>query len=434
MHRREVLKSTAAAAAVLGLDLSAPEAAQAATAPAPPLPPVSLLAADPEKYWKRIRDEQFLLPDWRIFLNNGSLGLTPRPVLQAVAAYLEESAALTTDDYHRWGYETLDDHRAEMAAFIGCGKDELAFMHNATEAMSTIAAGLDLKAGDEVLLTDQEHPGGRGCWYQKARRFGTTVREVKLPLPPTGPEQLADVVVSAIGPRTRVLSFSGITTNTGLIMPVAAIAAAARAKGVLTVVDGAHMAGQIPVNLHAMGCDFWAGSPHKWLFAPAGSGLLYVREENLNRLWATTVTGNWDDASLKAAKFMMVGTNNRAVFEGMRAGLRFARALGVERIYARTHQLARQVRAHAARLPYLDLLTPDDDRMFGSLATFAFQSGLPKEFYQACGKRRIWVYGGEWLRISTHIHTRPQDLDTLFELIEREVGSRATAAKGARKG
>src|SRR6185312_5224057 len=138
-------------------------------------------------------------------------------------------------EYPRWGYETLDEYRSEMADFLGCGKDELAFTHNATEAMSMIAAGLDLKEGDEVLTTDQEHPSGRSGWLMRQARYGITVRPVEIPLPPRNPGQLADLLISAIGPRTRVLSFSGITTNTGLIFPMRDICAAARAKGVITV-------------------------------------------------------------------------------------------------------------------------------------------------------------------------------------------------------
>ena len=143
--------------------------------------------ATPETYWKRIRDEQFLLPDWRAFMNNGSLGITPRPVLKAVIDYLSQAAALLNDDYPRWGYETLDDEREELAAFVGCAKDELALTHNATEAMCVIANGIDLKAGDEVLITDQEHPSGREPWLLEQARYGIQVREVNIPLPPKIP-------------------------------------------------------------------------------------------------------------------------------------------------------------------------------------------------------------------------------------------------------
>ncbi len=378
------------------------------------LPPADLLKQDPELYWKRIRSEQFLLPEWRIFLNNGSLGATPKPVVTAMEEHLTRGAGYVTDEYPRWGYETLEAHRSEMGEFLGCKKENLAFMHNATEAMSTIAAGLDLKRGDEVLITDQEHPSGRGPWYQRAARDGISVREVKLPIPPRNQAELADAVVSAIQTSTKVLSFSGILTTTGYIMPVKQICDAARAKGVITVVDGAHMVGQVPVNLQELGCDLFAGSPHKWLFAPAGSGLLYLNDEWVDRLWATTVTGNWDQKQLKAARFMMVGTNNRAVLEGMMEGLRFHKRLGPEAIFGRIHQLAKRVRTRALEATGISLLTPDDDRLYSALVTIDFQGKDPKPLFQLCRQRKIWVMQSARLRISSHIHTRPSDIDAFF--------------------
>jgi selenocysteine lyase/cysteine desulfurase len=285
--------------------------------------------------------------------------------------------------------------------------------------MSFIAAGIDLKSGDEVLITDQEHPSGRGCWFMKQARYGTTVREVSLPLPPKNPGQLADVIVSAIGPRTRVLSFSGITTTTGLILPVREICAAARARGVITVVDGAHMPGQVPLKLSDFGCDYFAGSPHKWLFTPAGCGLLYGREEALARLWPSVVTGNWDQKQLGAARFMMVGTNNLAVFEGMMAGLKFHHALGSDAVYGRMNELARKVFRLAGERSWLELLTPNDERMFSALVTFRLRRGTFEPLWPAAKKRRMWVQQTpERLRVSTHVHTRPADVDALFDLMD----------------
>ena len=419
MNRRKVLTRTVSAAALLGL--MQPKEVRAAAS----LPDAALFSTSPEAYWKRIRTEQFLLPDWRVYLNNGSLGVPPKPVVDAVCESLTRGAGLLTDEYPRWGYETMDAQRTEYADFLGCKKDELAFMHNATEAMSTVAGGLDLKAGDEVLITDQEHPSGRGPWLQQQARHGIAVREVAIPLPPKSPEQLVDLLISAIGPRTRVLSFSGITSLTGLVMPIRQICGAARAKGVITVVDGAHMIGQIPFRLADLGCDFFAGSPHKWMFAPPGCGLLYIREEMLDLLWPNTVTGNWDNKSLKAARFMMVGTNNRAVFDGMMEGLRFHKAIGSERIYSRIHQLARMVYEKASRSPYVELLTPADDRMYGSLTTFRFKSKDTAAFNALCKKRRMWIIGGDNLRVSSHIHTRPSDIELLFSTIEETMGGKA---------
>lgn len=388
------------------------------------LPDAALRVSDPERYWDRLRAEQYFLPEWRAYLNNGSLGVAPKPVVAAVEAHLEKGATLATQEYPRWGYETLDEERTEMAAFVGCKKDELAFVHSATEAMSTIAAGVDLKAGDEVLMTDQEHPSGKAGWAVRAQRHGVTVREVKLPVPPKSAEELADVVVSAMGPRTRVLSFSGIISPTGIVMPVRLICDAARAKGVTTVVDGAHMNGQVAVRLSELGCDYFAGSPHKWLFAPPGCGLLYIREENLDRLWPTIVTGDWDKKELKAARFMKVGTNSRSLIAGMMAGLRFLKDVGPEHVYARIHELARRNYRMAAERPYMELKSGADDRLYGGLVTIGFRGAKTDQLYKQASERKIWVYGGDPLRLSTHIHTRPRDLDAFYALADDVVGRR----------
>ncbi len=408
MKRRQLLAGTA----LFGLPVTTIGAG------ALPLPDPALVEKDPERYWNRIREEQFLLPGWRAFLNNGSLGIAPRPVVQAVSDYVTNAAGLAKDEYPRWGYETLDAERAELAEFAGCGKDELALMHNATEAMSVIASGIDLKPGDEVVLTDQEHPSGREPWLMRQARHGITVREVKIPLPPRDSAQLADMVVSAIGPRTRVVSFSGILTTTGLIMPVREICEAARAKGVISVVDGAHMNGQIPLRLADLGCDYFAGSPHKWLFAPAGSGLLYGRPEMLERLWPAVTCGGWGDRKMKATRFMMIGTNNRAVIEGLMAGLRFLKALGPERVYGRIHQLARQVYDRARGQSDLEMLSAEDHRLYGGLVTFRMKPALAKAFDALCAKRRIWTVGGARMRVATHIHTRPRDIDLFFRTLD----------------
>lgn len=415
MHRRHLLASS-----LFGLT-----ALPAADSGLKPLPDAALRASDPEQYWLRIRNEQFYLPEWRTFLNNGSLGVAPRPVIQAVEEFLERGAGLISDEYPRWGYETLDPERTEMAEFLGCKKDELAFVHNATEGLSTIAAGLDLKAGDEVVMTDLEHPSGKAGWAVRAQRHGVVIREVSVPHPPKSSAQLADIMVSAIGPRTRVLFFSGILSPTGTIMPVRQICDAARAKGVLTVVDGAHMNGQIPVKLSELGCDFYAGSPHKWMFAPAGSGILYIREENLDRLWPTIVTGDWDNKSSKAARFMKVGTNNKGIVVGMMAGLRFLKQLGPENVYARIHDLAMRNYKMAAARPYLEIHSSADPSLYGSLVTIGFRGAKLDELFRKARERKIWIYGAERMRISTHIHTRPQDLEAYYALVDEVVGHKA---------
>ena len=410
LSRRDALRGLGLSTALLGLPATAADEATT-------LPSTSLLRDDPDGYWARLRAEQFLMPDERVFLNTGSLGVIPRPVLAAMTAYLERSAALHIDEgYPRWGYETLDEERTALAEFVGCRKDELAITHNATESLSIIAGGMPLEQGAEVLITDQEHPSGRDPWRVRAARGDITLREVSLPLPPKNAGELVDVVVSAIGPNTRVLSFSGITSPTGLIMPIREICDAARERGVISVVDGAHMTGQVDYRISDMGCDYFAGSPHKWLFAPAGSGLLYMREELQNDHLPVIATARWDMPELKAGRFMRFGTNNRAVIEGLMAGLAFAKAIGPERIYARIHGLAKHTYEKAQEFDYLKLLTPQDDSLYGSLVTFSIDLPEAKlnRLWALCERRLIWTTGNPRLRMSSHVHTRPADIDLFF--------------------
>ncbi len=414
LSRRGVLTQLALAGALSGIPW--PKALGESAA----LPAAELLRTDPEQFWLRLRKEQFLLPEWRLFLNPANLGVMPRSVLQAVINSLTHGAEYPTDDVPRWGYEALEPERAEMAEFLGCAKEHLAFTHNCTEAMSYIANGLDLKSGDEVLLTNQEHGSGTACWKLKAARVGTTYREVEIPVAPKQPEELTDRLISAIGPKTRVLSFSGITTTTGLILPARQICQAAREKGVITVLDGAHMDGQVPVNLRDLECDYFAGSPHKWMFSPAGCGLLYGRDDALDRLWPSVVSGGWDNKSgLRSARFMFIGTNNRSTIDGMIAGLRFLKSLGEPVVYNRMHQLARFAMAEANKRAYLEVVTPDDSRFFQAMVSIRFKTDKLEALWPALKDSKIYVLGGQRLRLSLHIHTRRSDIEKFFKVCDK---------------
>src|SRR5206468_4065388 len=163
----------------------------------------------------------------------------------------------------------------------------LALLRNATEANSYIANGIDMKAGDEVLMTDQEHPGGEHPWNLRAKRYGVVVKKVTLPKPVQNAAQVLNLFNDAITPRTRVMFFSHITPATGVVLPAKELCALARSKGILSAVDGAHVIGMMRLNVHALGCDMYSSSQHKWLLAPKGSGFLSVRDDVTASLWTT---------------------------------------------------------------------------------------------------------------------------------------------------
>lgn len=424
MNRRTFLRQSAAATAILGL--SHAQARQAFAEEPPPLPAAGLLKTDPERYWTELRRQWLLAPD-RINLNCGSVGCTPLPVLRATIDHMLSAEAFREPGYPWFGYEEnarLRELRDALAAFVHCKRDELALTRNATEGNNVVCNGLDLKPDDEVLLTDQEHPGGRCCWEQKAARFGVKLRFVTLPRPPASVEEVVDRFRQALTPRTRIIVFSHITTVTGVVLPVKEICTLARKQGVLTHVDGAHAIGQVPLDFHDVGCDFYSSSPHKWLLAPKGTGLLYVREELLDKLWVTIASAEWRNHKLKAYRFSNFGTSNLSLMVGLKAALDFFQAIGPERIYARIHELARRVRDRVAGRKELRLANASADAFYGGLVSFEAVQGTLKSVAAECGSRRIRIAGGaDRIRIATHIFTQESELKALFETIDRGIGS-----------
>src|ERR1700685_2220268 len=197
-----------------------------------------------------------------------------------------------------------------------------------------------MKAGDEVLMTDQEHPGGLQPWRLRAKRYGVVVKMVTLPKPVKDGSQVLNLFNDAITPQTRVIFFRHITTVTGVVLPAKELCALARSKNILSAVDGAPVAGVMRLNLHDVGCDLYSSSPHKWLQATKGSGFLYVRDEVIDRVWNTIATEGCDDPKLHAERFQRIGSSNVPALCGLRAAVELANQIGMERIERRHRQTA----------------------------------------------------------------------------------------------
>ena len=339
LNRRDFFRASLAGASTLALSGSA---LAAIAEQAPDLPERSQYDSDPEAYWSGIR-KQFLIPADEIYLNNGTCGSTPLPVLKAVFDAFNRAEMLDDENpeqYPLFGYGAFDQYREPLAKFIGVTKDEIAIVRNATEANAIMANGLDLKPGDEVLMSDQEHPSGEGPWMLRAKRQGIVVKKFTLAKPVKSPDDVLNAVNDAITPKTRVIFVSQVTTVTGVMLPVKEICSLARSKGLVSMVDGAQVTGMMPLNVREIGCDMYGSSPHKWLMSPKGTGYLYVRDEMIDRVWSNTTTAGWDDPKMRAARFQQYGSANLPVVAGMIAAIDFAQQIGLDRIEKRHRQLA----------------------------------------------------------------------------------------------
>ena len=231
----------------------------------------------------------FMLDPDIVFLNHGSYGACPRNVWQAYQAWQLEVECNPVEFIGRRSAALLRTSRERLAAYAGAAADDLVYLPNATTAVNTVARSITLKPGDEVLTTDLEYGACMATWELICRQQGATLKRVEVPLP-LDAAGFAEHMLAHASPRTRVIFTSHITSTTALILPIAALCQQARARGILTVIDGAHAPGQVELNLDALGADFYTGNCHKWLSAPKGVAFLHVRREHHATIQATVVS------------------------------------------------------------------------------------------------------------------------------------------------
>ncbi len=417
MDRREAFRSLAALSGAF-LSVNGLVSKEALAFPSPPE------RDDDESYWYRLR-WQFLIPPDQAFFNTGTLGASPKVVVDTVTRHLlfvEEH--LTEWDYSREkpellaGYRPEETLRRKIADFIHCNLDEVGLTLNATMGMNFLANGIDLEPGDEVLMTDREHGGGRSGWDVKAKRYGTVVKEVRIPNDLSDPNDIVNAFESAITPKTKVVTFPHITSGQGIILPAKRLVALARERNIFSIVDGAQAVGQIRVDVRDIGSDAYYFSPHKWLLAPKGTGVLYIRREEQERIWPTLASYQWDNHEDGMFRFMQYGTHNQSLLRGLEAAIDFMSRIGPERVEMRVRSLGNHLRKGLSEIPRVVLHTPTHPELAAGITRYGIEglegTKLQDELWN---RKRIRVRGAPAVRQSCHIYNDFTQLDETLEVV-----------------
>lgn len=367
--------------------------------------------------------EDFLFAPELVYLQTGSLGPTPRPVMErTIAAWKELELNPSFYGYGAQEHAMDDVVRAGAARFLGCRTEEIVVTRCTTEGMNVLAQGLTFAAGDRILTTDQEHPGGRHCWDYVAKRYGVAIDVVPIPPGENDAQAIVDRFAKAITPRTRLLSFSHLLSSTGLRMPVAQLSALARSHGCLAVVDGAQAVGAIPVDVKALGCHAYATSGHKWLLGPKGTGLLYLSEELGDRVDIVSAAPKY------AAYGDGTGVTSIPSVLGLGAAVEYVSAIGMDRIEAHNLGLRNRLFAALHDVPKIRVVSAPAGPLASGLVTFMLPAELESRAFQLTMREKhnvelkmvpkVWMNG---IRVSTHLFNTEQDVDRLIAVLKREL-------------
>ncbi len=368
----------------------------------------------------------FLLRDGLVFLNHGSFGACPRPVherYQALQRELEANPmAFLGEDREFPG--RMAAARLALASFVGARHTDLVFVPNATYALNVVARSVALRPGDEVLITDHAYGAVERLWRCVCERRGARLVQARVALPVESAPQVADEIWRQVTERTRVLCLDHITSPTALTMPLADLLSRARRAGILSVVDGAHAPGHLPLDLTELGADVYAGNCHKWLCAPKGAGFLWARPDVQPSLEPLVVSWGWPGTFVAEQEW--TGTRDPAAWLAVPDAIAFQRAHDWPREQRRCRALVRQARDEVSRLTGMVPICPDDGLWFAQMHTLPLPPGTDPAVLQR-GLREhehieipVFIWNERpYLRVSIQAYNTAQDVEALVQALKR---------------
>ncbi len=376
--------------------------------------------AEDEAYWSEIQ-RAFDSDRTMINLNNGGCSPTPTHVLEAMIRDLRFSNELPVDHMWRVLEPRVESVRRDLAREFGCDVEEMAIVRNASEANEIVQFGLDLKRGDEVVVSNQNYGRMLTTWDQRARREGIVVKAVSFRLPPPSQQYLVDQFAAAITPRTRAIELPHITNLSGHILPVKEITDIARAKGIEVLIDGAHAFAHFPFTRDQLGVDYYGTSLHKWMLAPVGTGFLYVRKSKQKALWPLMAAPASMDENIR--KYEEIGTHPAANHNAISAAIAFHRGIGADRKIARLRFLRDRwaKRLVAEGKGRVHMLTPLDSPYSGAIGLVSVDGmDMPKLGGWLLDRHKIVstpIVHAEFsgLRVTPNVYTTLDEIDIFAE-------------------
>ncbi|MDC6405659.1 MULTISPECIES: aminotransferase class V-fold PLP-dependent enzyme [Maribacter] len=381
-----------------------------------------------DAYWNSVR-KQFPLKEGQTYFNNGTMGPTPGYVLDKMMHHmLHYNVEAATIDYKNnsgpkllSGYFPYEELRTKLANIIKCDFREISLIQNATFGMNYVGMGLDLKPGDELLNTNQEHGGGFGAWQLLAKRKGCVYKQAILPEPANDPQEIVDAIFKQVTKKTKVIAIPHIVSGYGTVMPVKEICQKAKNNGIFTVLDGAQCVGQIPVDVRDIGCDAYYSSLHKWLLAPAGSGLLYINKDVVSNIWSTIASYNWDNQEDHGFRLMQNGTGNAGLLAGYDAAVDFFNTIGAEQWLGRIKELGMYLRNGLKRISHVTIYSSTNEEMAAGITTYGVAGISGPDLQTAMWeKERLQPrsVGDKMIRHSVHIYNSKEEIDRSLRVIE----------------
>jgi len=378
--------------------------------------------ATDEDYWATIQNS-FSVTRGIINLNNGGVSPSPRIVTEALVRYIWEQEDATA--YTMWQIlepqsETI---RTGLAEIFDCDREEIAITRGASESLEILLNGLDFKPGDEILSTTQDYPRMLTTLRQREKREGLVLKLVQIPIPPKNLNEITAAFEKGITPKTKLILISHQINLTGQITPVKAVCDMARARGIETIVDGAHSFAQFAFTQKDLGCDYFGTSLHKWIYAPKGTGLLYVKRDKIEKIWPMMAAESKQATDIR--KFEEIGTHSAAIKLAIGEAILFHNGIGGKRKEARLRYLSRYWMNKLKDVPKIKFNTSFDPNQSCAIANVHIEGTKPDDVAKyLMDKHHIFTVAivheeFQGLRITPNVYTALPELDRFCGLMDQ---------------